>query len=70
MLRAVAAFENEYEPKRIGRMSLIVGVLLCLASITFYWYGSYTFTSLEHNMATLPIFRPIISEKVSALLIY
>jgi len=56
MLRTVAAFENEYELKRTGRMSLVIGVLLCLAAVTFYWYGSYTFTPLEHHMATLPIF--------------
>jgi len=56
MLRTVATFENEYEPKRTGRMSLVIGVLLCLASVTFYWYGSYSFTPLEYHMATLPIF--------------
>jgi exosortase len=56
MLRAVIPIENRNQPKQTKHIPTIVGLLLCTAAITFYWYGSYTFTPLEHHMATLPIF--------------
>ena len=56
MLRAVIPFETRNQPKQTKHIPTIAGILLCTAAITFYWYGSYTFTPLEHHMATLPIF--------------
>ena len=56
MLRAVISIENQNQPKETKHLPTIAGLLLCTAAITFYWYGSYTFTPLEHHMATLPIF--------------
>jgi exosortase len=56
MLRAVIPIENQNYPKETKHLPTIAGILLCTAAITFYWYGSYTFTPLEHHMATLPIF--------------
>lgn len=32
------------------------GILLCVAALLIYWYGSYTFTPIEYHMATLPFF--------------
>jgi len=54
MLRAAASYENQ--PKETRHLPTLAGILLCTAGITFYWYGSYTFTPLEHHMLTLPIF--------------
>jgi exosortase len=56
MLRAVIPLENQNQPKETKHLPTIAGLLLCTAAIAFYWYGSYTFTPLEHHMATLPIF--------------
>jgi exosortase len=56
MLRAVIPIENQNQPKQTKHIPTMAGLLLCTAAITFYWYGSYTFTPLEHHMATLPIF--------------
>jgi exosortase len=56
MLRAVIPLENQNQPKQTKHIPTIAGVLLCTAAITFYWYGSYTFTPLEHHMLALPIF--------------
>jgi len=56
MLRAVIPIESQNQPKETKYLPTISGILLCTAAITFYWYGSYTFTPLEHHMATLPIF--------------
>jgi hypothetical protein len=56
MLRAVIPLENPNQPKQTKCIPAMVGLLLCTAAITFYWYGSYTFTPLEHHMVTLPIF--------------
>ncbi len=56
MLRAVIPIERQNQPKETKHLPTIAGILLCTAAITFYWYGSYTFTPLEHHMATLPIF--------------
>jgi len=56
MLRAVIPIENQNQPKQTKHIPTMAGILLCTAAITFYWYGSYTFTPLEHHMATLPIF--------------
>jgi exosortase len=56
MLRAVIPIENQNQPKQAKHIPAMAGLLLCTAAITFYWYGSYTFTPLEHHMATLPIF--------------
>ena len=56
MLRAVIPLENQNQPKQTTYMPLIAGVLLCTTAIILYWYGSYTFTPLEHHMLALPIF--------------
>lgn len=56
MLRAVIPLENQNQPKQTKHLPTISGILLCTAAVTFYWYGSYTFTPLEHHMITLPIF--------------
>jgi exosortase len=56
MLKAVIPLENRNPPKETKHLPTVAGILLCTAAITFYWYGSYTFTPLEHHMATLPIF--------------
>ena len=54
MLRAVIPIENQNQPKETKHLPTIAGLLLCTAAITFYWYGSYTFTPLEHHMAPYP----------------
>jgi exosortase len=56
MLRAVIPLENQNQPKQTKHIPAMAGLLLCTAAITFYWYGSYTFTPLEHHMVILPIF--------------
>jgi exosortase len=56
MLRTVMAFESQSQPKQTRHIPTIAGVLLCTAATTLYWYGSYTFTPLEHHMITLPVF--------------
>jgi len=56
MLRAVIPLENQNQPKQATYISLITGILLSATAIIFYWYGSYTFTPLEHHMLALPIF--------------
>ncbi|MEM2561897.1 MAG: exosortase/archaeosortase family protein, partial [Candidatus Bathyarchaeia archaeon] len=56
MLRAVIPFEDQNIPKEIKYIPIIVGMLLCAAATTLYWYGSYTFTPLEYHVLTIPIF--------------
>lgn len=42
--------------KKTGRVSLIVGALLCSLAYLLFWFGSYTFQPLEYHVASLPIF--------------
>ena len=60
MLRAVTSLKETEQltsiPQRMGRSSTLIGILLSIASILFYWYGSYTFMPLEYHILTMPIF--------------
>ena len=56
MLRAVAPIESTNTPKSIRNIPLICGIILSTTAILLYWYGSYTFTPIEHHLLTLPIF--------------
>jgi len=56
MLRAVVPLENQDQPRETRHLPTIAGILLLMASILLYWYGSYTFTPLEYHMFALPIF--------------
>jgi exosortase len=55
-LLAVMPLDNTDQPKPLRHLPPIVGALLIITSIFLYWYGSYTFTPLEHHMLALPIF--------------
>ncbi|MEM2738681.1 MAG: exosortase/archaeosortase family protein [Candidatus Bathyarchaeia archaeon] len=56
MLRAVAPIESTNMPKSVRHVPLTCGIILSTTAILLYWYGSYTFTPIEHHMLTLPIF--------------
>jgi exosortase len=56
ILQAVLPLDNKDQPKPMRHLSPIAGALLVTISIFLYWYGSYTFTYLEHHMLVLPIF--------------
>jgi exosortase len=56
MLRAVIGIENQDQPRVTRSIPTIAGILLSITAILLYWYGSYTFTPLEHHMVALPIF--------------
>jgi len=56
MLRAVIPLENQDKPRKMRHLPTIAGIALSTTAILVYWYGSYTFTPLEHHMLALPIF--------------
>jgi exosortase len=56
MLRTAARLETNDQPKSTRHLPTIAGILLFASAILFYWYGSYTFTPLEHHLLTLPFF--------------
>ena len=56
MLRAVLPHQEENQSKEMKHLPLIAGALLTITAVLIYWYGSYTFTPLEHHMLALPIF--------------
>lgn len=55
MLRATTA-KTMSEQKDSNHLLLIMGVLLTISAIMFYWYGSNTFTPLEYHLLALPLF--------------
>lgn len=40
----------------IKHFGSVIGIILCVTGLIIYWYGSYTFTPVEHHMLTLPLF--------------
>jgi exosortase/archaeosortase family protein len=56
MLLVVIAPERKVFPENSRYFDVLGGILLCTASIIFYWFGSYTFTALEYHLLTLPFF--------------
>ncbi len=56
ILRAVMPLDSTDQPKQLKHLPPIAGALLILISILLYWYGSYTFTPLEHHLLALPLF--------------
>jgi exosortase len=54
MLRAsISETQTQPDKKRLGMLS---GLLLCTIAVLLYWYGSSTFTPIEYNVFTLPLF--------------
>jgi exosortase len=55
MLRATTA-KTASEPKQTKYLLQVMGVLLVLSAVMFYWYGSNTFTPMEYHLIALPVF--------------
>jgi hypothetical protein len=56
MVRAAIAIERRDLPESVRHFGALGGILLCATAVILYWYGSYTFTSLEYHALTLPFF--------------
>ena len=56
VLEAAASFKGENTVRYLKHTPVVLGVLLCVFALMFYWYGSYTFTPLEFHMLSLPFF--------------
>jgi len=56
MLRAILPLENSSQPKKLGQLPVVAGIMLTITAVLLYLYGSYTFTPLEYHMFALPLF--------------
>jgi exosortase len=56
MLKQVISMDNNYRPKKIKYLPIIMGIILSTNALLLYWHGSYTFTPLEYHIIALPIF--------------
>ena len=56
MIKAAFALENIRQRSKDALVTEAVGLCLCLAALLIYWYGSYTFYTLEYHILSLPLF--------------
>lgn len=56
ILTTVASTNTSQQTEKTSYFPTIAGILLTATSILLYWYGSYTFTSLEYHLYSLPLF--------------
>ncbi|MGA2310447.1 MAG: exosortase/archaeosortase family protein [Candidatus Bathyarchaeia archaeon] len=56
MLRATISIENSNRSMINTVQITAVGVLVCTLAILLYWQSAYTFTPLEYQILTMPIF--------------
>ncbi|MEM2975445.1 MAG: exosortase/archaeosortase family protein [Candidatus Bathyarchaeia archaeon] len=54
--KASLALEKLQKRDRRRYVDELIGLSLCLIAFILYWYGSYSFYSLEYHLLSLPIF--------------
>jgi len=55
-VKASFTIERSRARQQMISLSEITGIALCLFAFLLYWYGSYTFYSLEYHIASLIVF--------------
>lgn len=56
LFKASLALETLQKQDKRRYVDELIGLSLCLIAFILYWYGSYTFYSLEYHLLSLPIF--------------
>lgn len=56
MIKAAFTLENLRQRAKDSLLTEAIGLSLCLAALLIYWYGSYTFYTLEYHILSLPLF--------------
>jgi len=56
VIKATFALEKLRQRSRDSFLIEVIGLSLCLSAFLIYWYGSYTFSTLEYHLLSLPLF--------------
>jgi len=56
MVKASLVLEKLQKKTKSQYLDEVIGIALCLIAFLLYWYGSYTFNSLEYHLLSIPIF--------------
>jgi exosortase len=56
LVKASLALEKLTKQSKTKYLDELIGLSLCLMAFLLYWYGSYTFYSLEYHLLSLPLF--------------
>jgi exosortase len=56
VVKASLTLDKQYRQKTKKYINEVLGVILCIAALLLYWYGSYTFYPLEIHLMSLPLF--------------
>jgi exosortase len=56
ILKHVIPSGNKEQHKTVRHLPTFMGIIISVTAILIYWYGSYTFTPLEHHIFAMPVF--------------
>ncbi len=56
MVNAAARFESQKSSLSSNSFPLVIGILLCATAVFLYFYAATTFSPLEYQIITLPVF--------------